>query len=241
MAVIGGYAKTCRCLVEHGANVNQKNNKGDTPLHHMINGNFEKNRGLEYLNYLNGEQRRVFRRVSEIFKYLIKYGANLNQENHADQTPIDCIILKSDLEALKYLIRHNVIDVNYMNDRGQTLLHVAAINNQIPVLDYLVRVKHVDVNIRGDHLYPWTPLHYAASSNQYESCKYLITHGANVKDLEFEDLDNDAITLIHSIQYEIGLGRSRRSAERFFSPLLQNSNPDQFVRRRIAPPKSANI
>jgi len=57
--------KLLKYLIEHGANVNQKNEKGSTPL---------------CLACYNGNE--------NIVKYLVKHGANINQRNDDLYTPL---------------------------------------------------------------------------------------------------------------------------------------------------------
>jgi ankyrin repeat protein len=139
-----------KCLVDHGANVAQKDVVGDTPLHLAARSNSP----------------------VEVCKYLIEHGADVNQRNNKGETPLDIAISNDNHEVCKCL------DVGWRNENGETLVHVAAIRNKISLLEYLVREKHADVNAprTNDH---WTPLHCAAFWNNYESCEFLIKHGAN--------------------------------------------------------------
>ena len=62
---------------------------------------------------------------------------------------------------------------------GITCLHVAATNNDIHLLNFLLEnrpTKSIDIeNQEG-----WTPAHFAAFMNNYDSLNLLIEHGANL-------------------------------------------------------------
>jgi ankyrin repeat protein len=157
MATFHGSSNILKYLVDHGADLECKDQDGNTPLH-------------ETLRYLIPQD--------DICKYLVERGAEVNKKNNKGETPLRMAISRDLFELCKYMIQHGGVDVDRKNEDGETLMHVAAAGNKIKLLDFLVREKHADVNTprTSDH---WTPLHCAALWNHYNSCEYLIQHGAN--------------------------------------------------------------
>jgi len=81
-----GYTKIAKLLISRGANVNTKNNKGNTPLHRAaVRG---------YAEY------------TETAKLLIENGADMNAKNKEGKTPLKISIEKGHKETADLLRKH---------------------------------------------------------------------------------------------------------------------------------------
>jgi ankyrin repeat protein len=148
-----------RVLVEHGANINQCDEDGNTALMRATSEN--------------------------VWKYLLEQGSNINKKNSDGSTPLHLAILNNYYEALKYLIKKGA-DVNEKDNEGKTALHTAVSlhhywyqmgTDPFKMCTYLVE-HNADVNLenkKGE-----TPLHCAILLHFYQACKYFIEHGADV-------------------------------------------------------------
>lgn len=151
----------------------------------------------------------------DIFRYLVeKKNSNLTMLNVNSENILFITVNKNHLSAMKYVLdeRKVHIDVDWKNNVGNTLLHEAVINNQSHILEYLVEQKHADVNVVGQR--KRTPLHCAASRNNYEICKYLVKHGADPRAKDDEGLypkSNTFHALLDPYLKDVRVTRTRRS------------------------------
>lgn len=205
-------------LIFHGANVNQGENTGMTPLYiASANGYLEI---VEYLishgaNVNQGDddgdtslRGAAYAGHLEVAKYLVSHGANINQNNDTGITPLHVASHNGHPDMVKYLIFHSVDPhnqnaqrraeaminvVNRSDDNGDTSLHFAVINNQIPVIKLLLRYGANPFHINNDGE---TPIDY---NNILESLhNYQNTH-PDVSTLVSAIKSNDLILLSYLI------------------------------------------
>jgi len=112
-------------LVEHGADVNQVNRNGNTPL---------------LVSSENGHL--------QVVQYLIEHGADVNRGNNNGVTPLWMSSQNGHLPVVQYLIEHGA-DVNQVDRNGDTPLLVSSQEGHLPVVEYLIQ-NGADVN-RGDN------------------------------------------------------------------------------------------
>ncbi|KAH0618976.1 hypothetical protein JD844_018562 [Phrynosoma platyrhinos] len=176
MACIDENLDMVKFLVEYGANVNQQDNEGWTPLHAVAS-----------CGYLN------------IAEYLINHGANVAAVNSEGEVPSDL----AEEAAMKDLLLEQVkkqgergVDLDQtrkaeeqqmlqdarqwlnrgkIEDRrqprtGATALHVAAAKGYYEVMRLLIQAGF-DVNVQDND--GWTPLHAAAHWGVKEACSIL--------------------------------------------------------------------
>ena len=144
----------CIALIKNGANVNAKNNYGDTPLHIAANHGCKK-----------------------ICEILIKRGAGVNAKGNCDNTPLHFAASSDEGEEVCKVLIDNHADVNAKNNDGKTPLHIAASLDHEKVCALLIN-NHADVNAKKN--YGKTPLHIAASLGHEKACKVLINNHADV-------------------------------------------------------------
>ena len=88
-------------------------------------------------------------------------------------------IYYSNIEAIKYLLDNNLIDINIQDDYGWTPLILASRNNRIEIVKLLL--THPEINI---FLKKWgnkTALDYAKEKNNKEIETLLIVHDRKEK------------------------------------------------------------
>ncbi len=143
-----------KLLILKGANINDANAFGKTPLHYaVVNENVE------------------------MIKFLIDLGANLEARDEEEKTPIFIASwLNTSFEVLKVLVDSGA-NVNAKNERGETPLHYLAIDCDRPEFFELLIENGADVNARDNE--GNTPLHFAVSEHNLTAMPILMKHGAN--------------------------------------------------------------
>ena len=151
-AAHSGNLKLVDFLVDHGADVNAKNNEGDTPLHRAVN--------------------------PEIFDYLVAHGANVNATNNSGHTPLQQVSFSTKPKMLECLLAHGA-DAN-TKCGSRSLLHVAASDAGWDGLEKIkILVAHgADVNAKDAS--GRTPLHLVSGKDRLERIKILVANGADV-------------------------------------------------------------
>lgn len=117
MAAFHGHEKVINLLVVSNANLlNAQDSAGSSPLHEAVKH--------ENLNA-------VIR--------LIHFGADVSLVNNIDQTILHVAVLTSNMKAVEYILKHNLIDVNREASFGLTPLMIARRNNYNDIVQILIR------------------------------------------------------------------------------------------------------
>ena len=171
-------AAVLRALIEGGASVNLKDDRGRTPL--MV----------------------ALQRQEELLaraKVLIEGGAKLDIHDNNYLYPLDYAVRLGDLELVKVLIDAGAkVDRSGMGTKQP--LHYAAYLGHLEIAAELIEqgasVERYAFNIHGTQM---TPLHEAADGNHPDVAELLIKHGAEPSDnREDEELwDESGISPIH--------------------------------------------
>ena len=120
-------------LIQHKADVNIKNDFGDSPLHWAVKANNLDATQILINNKANvneknkkGETPLFFAEDAELFNLLIQNKANINIKNNFNRTPLEEILINEpfDAEAVSLFV-NNGADMNIKNNKNQTLLHFA--------------------------------------------------------------------------------------------------------------------
>lgn len=208
-AAFAGDIPAMKVLIDSGANVNEKNVYGNTPLHYALRRtSMERRQG----------------RVAVVV-FLVNHGANINSKTKTGITPLMDASNIGDTDALKYLVE-NGAQIDLADKDGRTALSLAANRLYDDIVIYLVAhnvnvdphdeqwrtplmqaiaassllttptdkdrsIEEVNrlsiVNILLEHhadvnsvdKSDWTPLALAAENNSTEIVTTLINHGAN--------------------------------------------------------------
>jgi len=160
-AVGKGNINLVKSLIARGANINEKNDRGMTPLHEAA--------------YYGRE---------DMAEVLIANGANVNTTNESGQTPLH-LAAKIGVKYVPELLLANGADINARNNNGGTPLHNAVQQWDVTQdLLELLLAKGADVNARNNK--GQTPLHSAApwtyfpERHPYRAAYFLLAHGAEV-------------------------------------------------------------
>lgn len=159
-AALRGHYRITKFLLDNGADVNAKDNDGNTAL-------------------------QLARYNLTIGKLLLSRGANVNQKDYFGQTPLWWAVESFCLDYTKLLVDHGA-DISVEDLHGMTVLHEAAAslisNQQTPkALRKMVKflINHgLDINVKDKSGY--TPLHYASMSDNDKIAACLIECGADI-------------------------------------------------------------
>lgn len=138
-------------LIRKGADVNARDNLGDTPLHKTASVNADKFLAL-----------------------LIREGANVDARNDVGNTPLHLAVISDADKAANGLIRAGA-DVNACEIGGRRSLHMVAKNDSAKSAARLIRAG---ADINACSRYYGTPLYYAAQHDAKNVAKLLTQMGA---------------------------------------------------------------
>ena len=148
-----GCFESLQFLVFNGANVNAKNECGETLLHKTAISNED----------------------AGVARFLVSQGADVNAKDDNGRTPLHVVRC----HAVAEFLVSKVTNVNVRDKKGNTPLHHAALRNNERIARLLVS-EGADVNARnkGGN----TPLHIVADDRcaEIEFVEYLISQGADV-------------------------------------------------------------
>ena len=157
VACLSEYYKLAALLISHGANVNNKDNHGNTPLHHAC--------GLGF--YITAE-------------LLTSHGANLDETNNNGDTPLHLACCNMHYEIAKLLITYRA-NVDVQNNNGDTPLHLVCREMHYEMVKLLTH-HNANTNVKDNH--GNTPLHITCHKGNFDMAKLLfinIEANINVK------------------------------------------------------------
>ena len=170
--------------IESGADVNCKNNDGDTPLHYasayghteIVKLLLEHGADVDAKNNygstpLYGASEKGY---TEIVKLLLEYGADVNVKDKYGNTPLDWASSYGHTEIVKLLFE-NGADVNVKDNDGSTALAFASYNGRTEIVKLLLE-HGAEVNTKDK--YGWTALYCASRKGHTEIVNLLKQYGA---------------------------------------------------------------
>ncbi|TFJ96309.1 Protein phosphatase 1 regulatory subunit 12C [Platysternon megacephalum] len=217
-ACIDENLEVVQFLVENGADVNQADNEGWTPLHVAASCSYK-----------------------EIAQYLLAHGAQVVAVNSDGEIPldiaeddgmeallreeiakrgVDVAAAKREEEELMLQDTRQWLNAGHIDDTrhpktGASALHVAAAKGYIEVMRLLLQAGY-DPNVRDKD--GWTPLHAAAHWGVEEACRLLVEHLCdmdtlnNVGQRPCDLADEDTLSLLEELQKKQEDLRSKKEA-----------------------------
>jgi len=213
-----GHIKVAELLLDHGASVNARVNKGTTPLliaviiyHLKINAaqfllEHHANVNVQVDNLLSPIHLAVFCHDTALAKVLLEHGADVNSQDSQGKTPLHLLIeencfykpesiSRGVLEHTELLLKHGA-EVNIQDKEHQTLLHLTTKWGQFG-LTHMLLTHGADTNVPNSD--GKTPLHLLLASGiqYYEDrvlnfVQLLLEHG-----VELNRPDENNETLLH--------------------------------------------
>ena len=187
-AIIDGKLDITKQLIDHGADINNVYEDGETPLIWSI-----KYKHPDITEYLiehgadinvttkNGWTPLMYASIDKIFKlvveYLVEHGANIHATDNEGWTPLMFAALNRNLDTVKYLVEHGA-DVNHVNNDGETALLLAIrMARNLDTVKYLTEHgANIEVQDNGGN----TPLTEAINYVRMNVIEYLVEQGVNV-------------------------------------------------------------
>ena len=142
-----------KSLIDGGADVNELDSLGETPLHVAA--------------------MRGYRGIASL---LLENGANLNAGDVRGLTPVHMAAWRGNRDMVDLLLNHGA-DMNARDKDGLTPMHTAALDGRKEIVALLIG-NGADVNVKSNK--SLTPLHVAALSGNRETVALLIEKGADV-------------------------------------------------------------
>ena len=102
----------------------------------------------------------------------------LSEANNKHETPLHTAASEMKLEVVKILCTHGA-DVNVRTSKGATPLHYAACKPCVEIIDVFYK-NGADLSAKDNG--GMQPYHWAKSMNRTEIQRFLIDHGAKVRD-----------------------------------------------------------
>jgi ankyrin repeat protein len=150
VAASAGHSDILSLLIEHGADMNDRNQYGDTPLH-----------------------RASWNARLEAGQFLLNRGADIDVRDNSNNTALLCATFMVHTEFTRMLLeRGAMIDAC---EGGWTPLHWAAMKGEIGAVQLLLE-HGADVNVRDK--YGETPSQVGSSWGHHEIAELLSAHGA---------------------------------------------------------------
>jgi ankyrin repeat protein len=172
------YAETTRMLLKHGANIDARDEVGNTPLilaashgaTQVVKVLLEKGANMEAAdNYgntpLDGAACNcaiaTMPSTYEIMELLVEKGANVNVTNHEGNTPLMSAAGWARIDHARFLLDHGA-PVNMKNNKGDTALHILLSQRGFDVIELVEMLLAHDANPGIRNNAGETPLSLAA-------------------------------------------------------------------------------
>ena len=178
-----GNLTMVKVLTDHGANMNDRDVDGNTPLHISVAKGYDPTTLVLLEDYkcdpnITNEQgmtplhvacRVICSRIT--VELLVRFKSHVNVQDHSGSTPLHLAVKLGNSEVVSSLV--NVCDQNIKDKQGMIPLHLACRGDNLSVVEMLL-VAHSDqeLNVKDDS--ENIPLHYAVTNRNVEiSLAYL--------------------------------------------------------------------
>ena len=130
---------------------------------------------------------------------LLDQGINLSSRDHKGNCVLHEAVRRGAFEHATLFIDQG-IELNEFNEEGLTPLHLAARQNHCRIVNDLLE-KGADIEIT-DRQAGWTPLMYAASNGSTQLCHILLSYGANITKVSFDN-ETSLMIVANAGHYEL--------------------------------------
>jgi len=190
-AAFKGNSAIMNILLDRGAKTDIRDKQGGTALYNACYAGFVKcvkllleksEDAVAMINITDIENRGPLHATScfghwECTSLLVKHKIELNQRDVNNMTPLHLAAFNGCNLSMAYLSQ-NGADPKIPNKEGVTALHYAAFKGHVISVHLLCAKGDVEINATDNR--GATPLHYAASRDQWDVIAYLIHHGAEI-------------------------------------------------------------
>ena len=153
-AVVGNHADVVQVLIDAGADIETKDQKGRSPLHNAGSSG-----------------------ALDVLKTLVKAGADVCVTDSTGRTCLIFAAHRGHTETVRYLVGLKDVDVNHVDTTGWPALRHAAVRNHPDVVQVLIDAG-ADIETRDNH--DRTPLLVASQCGNLRVVKVLVKAGADV-------------------------------------------------------------
>lgn len=181
------YLNTLKILIENKADVNARDERGDTPLHCVVmndHGDSLDQLASTYSDIIKVIIVDINTGISESIGYctwnnqdvIVAERSDLPESKNDHLIPIVKQLIDSVLKAIEVLLEKKA-DVNAKNNYGNTVMHCAAFRDDSDAIDLLIKYG---ANINELNIDGLTPLNVAVSNNCMKCIPALLENNANV-------------------------------------------------------------
>jgi len=172
-AVAAGHSQVTKKLIEAGADINAKNNDGNSSI--MLAVEVDNDKFIDFLadefcadvgaasNGHTALYRAAWLGNAVIVSVLLKRGCDVNQQNLEGWSPLHAAADRGHKEVVELLVETFKANVNLQNKQGTTPLYHACEHGRYEVAKYLIE-HGADVNLGAKH--GWRPIHISVSSSK---------------------------------------------------------------------------
>ena len=240
-----------KLLIKFGANVNNVDNEGHTPLHDAAisdaknaveiikilieNGACVNNTDMKGRTPLHEAAMSDSKNAAEIINVLVGNGAKMNVRDFRGCTPLSCASTMLILDNISTLDRLGA-DFNVVDNDGLSPLHVMTVNitqENLDGVNTVLKGKNLDIKVEMLDDVPFqgcTPLHIAVLVQNAEAVLALLVNGAdkNIRTNSGNSPLDLAERMLVDKEYEII--RSYRMEESTFNKLALITEKDHLIR-----------
>lgn len=187
IAVENGHLSVARQLISQGADVNEADRWGSTPLHFAAGNMYDQTAFIKLLVEAGGNINAMTERhytplhkailsqyaTAQCLQTLLESGGDINAANEKSQLPLLLAAEKGRIDLMDVLLQSSGIDLNATNAEGRTALMLAAMSGHQEIIEILLS-RRVDVDAKD--FSGRTALDYATEYREKEIARIIKGH-----------------------------------------------------------------